>query len=71
VVSSDLPQTPPKLANLDRVNLAGMSLGTAMLANNLANLALRGPVTLLQDYDRTAPAYLAEKFAMARYHYFA
>ena len=61
----------PELALLDRDDLAGMSLGAAVMAHHPADLALRGPVTLLQDYDSPAAAFRAQKLPSARSYWFA
>jgi hypothetical protein len=61
----------PELALLDRDDLAGMSLGAAVLAHQPADLAFRGPVTLLQDHDSPTKAFRAQKFPSARSYCYA
>ena len=64
--SGDLAETTPQLSLLDRDDLGRMTLGAAVLAHHSADLAFRGPVTLLQDYDSPAATFRAQKFPSAR-----
>ncbi|WP_254980541.1 hypothetical protein [Cyanobium sp. ATX 6A2] len=63
--SFDLTQAVPELALLDRDDLAGVALRAAVLAHQPAGQAFRGPVTLLQSLDGSAPAFRAQKLPSA------
>jgi hypothetical protein len=51
VIGGDLAETMPELGLLQVDDLAAMALRAAVLAHHSADLAFRGPVTLLKDYD--------------------
>ena len=65
VIRCDLQETLPELGLLNRDNLAGMTLGAAVLAHHPADEAFRSPVTLPQDRDSPAATFRAQKFPVA------